>query len=457
MASNTKVVHALVLPYPSQGHINPLLQFCKRLVSKGAKATFVNSVFLSKSMHADPKSSINFETISDGYDEGGWLSAESAEIYLDNLRTVGSKTLSELIKKLQDNGQVIDVVIYDSFLTWALDVAKEFGIVAAAFFTQTCAVNSVYYHVYNGLLPVPLSGSPVSLPELPVLQPEETPSFVYRPEDNPAFRDLLVNQFCNVDQTDWVFLNIFDKLEENLLNWMGKLWRRVRTVGPTVPSMYLDKRLADDTGYGIHLSKPESSLCMNWLNRQETGSVVYVSFGSWSQINEVQIEEIASALKQSGFKFLWVVRAFEKEKLPKTFTEETSDQGLVVTWSPQLEVLAHESLGCFVTHCGFNSVLEALCLGVPMVAAPVWTDQPTNAKLIEDVWGVGIRTKKDEQGIVRKESLVSCLEEIMEEGSEKGKLIKENAAKWKNLAKEAIDEGGSSDKNIDDFLADLAS
>ncbi|XP_071931809.1 UDP-glycosyltransferase 74G1-like [Coffea arabica] len=452
MMNSTKV-HVLVLPYPAQGHINPLLQFCKRLVAKGVKTTFVNSVFISKSIPADPKSAINFEAISDGHDEGGYAAAESTGAYLEKLATFGSKKLADLIRKLEDKGEPVQAVIYDSLLTWALDVAKQFGLVTASFFTQTCAVNSIYYNVYHGLLPVPLSDSPISLPGLPLLQPKETPSFVYLPDSSPAFLHLLVNQFSNIDQADWVILNNFHKLEEDALNWMAKLWR-VITVGPTVPSIYLDKRLEDDIGYGINLFKPESSLCINWLNSQPKDSVVYVAFGSWTEIDVEQMEEIASALKESGFKFLWVVRAFEKEKLPSKFAEETSEKGLVVTWSPQLEVLAHESVACFVTHCGFNSVLEALSLGVPVVAAPQWTDQPTNAKFLVDIWGVGVKADADDRGIVRRETLVSCISEIME--GEKGKQIKENAIEWKALAKEAIDDGGSSDKNIDEFVAGLA-
>lgn len=217
MSSNK--VHVLVLPYPAQGHINPLLQFCKRLVAKGVTATFVNSVFLSKLMHADPKSSINFETISDGYDEGGYAAAESPAAYVEKLRVAGSRTLTDLIKRLEDGGQAVQAVIYDSFLTWALDVAKQFGVVTAAFFTQSCAVNNIYYHVYKGLLPVPLSDSPISLPGLPLLQPKETPSFIYLYGSHPGFREMLVNQFRNVDQADWVLLNIFQKLEEDVCNF----------------------------------------------------------------------------------------------------------------------------------------------------------------------------------------------------------------------------------------------
>lgn len=233
---------------------------------------------------------------------------------------------------------------------------------------------------------------------------------------------------------------------------MAKIWR-VGTIGPTIPSMYLTKRLEDDKDYGINLFQPKTSACINWLSDKPTGSVVYVSFGSMTVVSEEQIEEVAWGLKRTNLYFLWVVREFEKNKLPNRFIEETSDKGLIVTWSPQLEVLAHESTGCFVTHCGFNSVLEALSLGVPMVAMPQVTDQATNAKYIEDVWRIGIRAEADEKRIVRREVMEMCIKEVRL--GEKGKEIKKNANKWKNLAKQAIDEGGSSSKDIEKFVANL--
>ncbi|KAA8550512.1 hypothetical protein F0562_002196 [Nyssa sinensis] len=444
--------HVLVLPYPAQGHINPMLQFCKRLVSKDVKATLVNSIYISKSMHPDPSSTINMETISDGFDEGGYAQAESPEAYLTKFRAVGSETLANLIKKLDDIGQPIDVLIYDGFLPWALDAAKEFGLLGAVFFTQSCAVNNLYYHVHEGLLPLPLSGSTISIPGLPLLEPWETPSFLYIYGSFPGFYDMVVNQFSNINKADWVFFNNFYKLEEETVDWMAKLWK-VKTIGPTIPSIYLDKRLEDDRDYGINLFKPNYSTCMNWLNERPHGSVVYVSFGSMAELEVEQMEELAWGLKGSNYFFLWVVRASEEAKLPNNFMDGTSEKGLVVTWSPQLEVLTHESIGCFVTHCGFNSVLEAICLGVPMVAVPQWTDQATNAKYVEDVWCMGLRTKADQKGIVRREVLESSIREVME--GEKGIEIKKNATKWKNLAKEAVDEGGSSDKNIDEFIAEL--
>jgi pathogen-inducible salicylic acid glucosyltransferase len=155
----------------------------------------------------------------------------------------------------------------------------------------------------------------------------------------------------------------------------------------------------------------------------------------------------------SNICFLWVVRASEEAKLPENFVEKTSKKGLVVRWCPQLEVLTHEAVGCFVTHCGWNSTIEALSFGVPMVAMPQLTDQPTNEKYIMDFWKMGLKAPVDEKGLVRREVAEHCIRKIME--GERGKEIKKNALKWRKLGKEVVDEGGSSDKNIEEFVTKL--
>jgi pathogen-inducible salicylic acid glucosyltransferase len=117
-------------------------------------------------------------------------------------------------------------------------------------------------------------------------------------------------------------------------------------------------------------------------------------------------------------------------------------------------VLTHEAVGCFVTHCGWNSTLEAVSIGVPLIAMPQWTDQVTNAKFIADVWKMGVRAVADEKEIVRSETIKNCIKELIE--TEKGSEIRKSALKWKNLAKSSFDEGGRSDKNIDEFVAALS-
>ncbi|EOX93683.1 PREDICTED: UDP-glycosyltransferase 74G1 [Theobroma cacao] len=452
--NKAKNAHVLIFPYPAQGHINPMLQFAKRLVSKGVKATLVSTVFLSKTTFSDPTSSIDMQTISDGFDEGGYNQAGSPDVYLPTFWSVGSKSLASLIKKLVDAGHPIDAIVYDAFLDFALDVAKQFGIRTAAFFTQACAVNSVYYHVSRGLLQLPLPEPKVSLPGLPPLEVSELPSFVCHHGSYPAWFDVVVNhQFSNINEADWVFLNIFYDLEKEAVDWMSQFWN-VMTIGPTIPSMYLDKRLENDKHYGMHLFKPKTSTCMSWLSGKPKSSVVYVSFGSMAELDVEQMAEIAWGLKGSNCYFMWVVRESEEAKLPQNFIEETAEKGLVVSWCPQLEVLSHESIGCFLTHCGFNSVLEALSLGVPLLAMPQWTDQGTNAKYVEDVWEIGMRARPDEEnGFVTREIVEHCIKELTE--GEKGKEARKNASKWKNLARKAVDEGGRSDKNIDEFVTKL--
>lgn len=234
---------------------------------------------------------------------------------------------------------------------------------------------------------------------------------------------------------------------------MGRQYS-ITPIGPTIPSTYMDKRVKDNKDYGLSLFKPDIESCMDWLDSRETCSVVYVSFGSLFILKEKQIEEIACSLKRSNHYFLWVVREIEKEKIPSSFLDETSEKGLVVTWCPQLQVLAHKAVGCFMTHCGWNSTLEAMSLGVPMVAMPQWADQTTNAKFVADVWRVGVRVKVGEEGIVAKEEIDLRIREVME--GETAIEIRENCQKWEKLAKEAVDEGGSSDKNIEKFVAKLA-
>uniref|UniRef100_A9X3L7 Glycosyltransferase n=1 Tax=[Ixeris] dentata var. albiflora TaxID=190261 RepID=A9X3L7_9ASTR len=447
--TNNSSPHVVIFPFPSQGHINPLIQFAKRLSSKGVKPTLITTIYIAKTSPY-PNSSIVVEPISDGFDDGGFKSATSAESYIDTFHQVGSKSLANLIRKLVNEGNHVDAIIYDSFVTWALDVAMEYGIDGGCFFTQACAVNNIYYHVYKGVLEIPLQAAApptvtILLPELPQLQLWETPSFVHNPGPYPGWAHIVFNQFPNIHNARWVFSNTFFKLEEQVIKWMRLMWP-LMVVGPTVPSMYLDKRLEDDDDYGMSLLKPNHIECMGWLNNKPKGSVVYVSFGSYGELGVAQMEEIAWGLNESSVNYLWVVRETEKEKLPKSFLAN----GLIVEWCRQLEVLAHEAVGCFVTHCGFNSSLETISLGVPVVAIPQWTDQTTNAKCLEDIWGVGIRAKTP----VTRTNLVWCIKEIME--GERGAVARKNAIKWKDLAIEAVSPGGSSDKDINEFVSQLS-
>ncbi|KAF7124963.1 hypothetical protein RHSIM_Rhsim12G0050400 [Rhododendron simsii] len=465
MEEKNQGAHVVFLPYPSQGHINPLLQFAKRLASKGVKATIATTHYTVKYICAP---NIAVEPISDGFDEGGFSQAQNEDVYLKAFRDNGSRTLSQLIHKYQDSSFPVNCIVYDSFLPWALDVAKENGIYGAAFFTNSATVCAIFCRIHRGLisLPVKPDETPLLLPGLPPLNLPDLPSFVLAPESHPAYLAMNLRQYSKVEKADWVFGNTFEKLEgqckeliyvfyDSLKAAKGvwDLWP-AKLIGPMVPSAFLDGRIAGDKGYGASLWNPLGSETIQWLETKPRGSVAYVSFGSMVSLAAGQMEEVALGLKCSDFDFIWVVRESELSKLPPEFADSTKDKGLIVTWCNQLEMLAHPAIGCFVTHCGWNSTLEGLSLGVPMIGVPKWADQLTDAKFIEEIWGVGVRAKEDEKGIVRGEELISCLKQVMEEGG-RSLEIRRNASKWKALAKEAISEGGSSDKCIDEFVEHL--
>ncbi|KAJ1290438.1 hypothetical protein BS78_02G243200 [Paspalum vaginatum] len=184
-----------------------------------------------------------------------------------------------------------------------------------------------------------------------------------------------------------------------------------------------------------------------WLDAHPLRSVVYVSFGSIASLAPNQMEEIAEGqIYSSGMPFLWVVRATETPKLPKNFVDRAKARGLVVSWCQQLDVLAHPSVGCFVTHGGWNSTLEAIASGVPVVAVPHWSDQPTNAKYVQDVWRVGVRARPDAGGVVGREEVEKCVRRVMR--GEMCDEIKMKALEWRKKARKAVGGGGSSDINV---------
>ncbi|XP_047325356.1 UDP-glycosyltransferase 74E2-like isoform X1 [Impatiens glandulifera] len=460
--------HVLAIPFPTQGHINPILQFSKRLSSKGVKVTIIATTFMSKSLpqlqKAAADASIQVDCISDGYNPGD--NFPTVDECLARFNDVVPQTLTQLIvDKHLNSDHPPTVLIYDSVFSWAIDIAKNLGLLSATFYTQSCSVSAIYYHFTQANLNIPStheSSFSLDLPPLPALPPlkvTDLPSFIVEStESNPNLFQLVSSQFYSFGKADWIFFNSFDKLEEEVLKWVETKWA-VKTIGPTVPSMYLDKKMEDDREYGICLFPPSTESCMNWLDsREKSGSVVYVAFGSLASLGEDQMEEIAQGLKNTNAPFLWVVRASEEGKLPSWFKEETSEKGLVVNWCPQLDVLAHRAVGCFVTHCGWNSTLEALSLGVPMVTIPQWSDQMTNSKYVMDVWKVGVRVKvNNENGFFTRDEIEVCIKKVMEEGDGgNGYRLRQNALKWKKLAIESVDQGGSSDTNIQEFVSTIS-
>jgi pathogen-inducible salicylic acid glucosyltransferase len=204
--------HALILPYPSQGHINPMLQLAKRLAHHGLRTTL--AVPRSVLGSTEPEIGlVHVAAISDGFDEKGVLGASSVSEYLNQLKTVGSETLKQLMQSESSTGRPVNVVIYDTFVPWGADVARQFGSAAVAFFTQSCAVDTVYSQVWEGKLAMPVQAGQVQLTGFPILDQKDLPTLIVEPGMYPAYVELLTKQFVGLDKADEVLINSFYELE----------------------------------------------------------------------------------------------------------------------------------------------------------------------------------------------------------------------------------------------------
>nr|GMD85375.1 UDP-glycosyltransferase 74E2-like [Ipomoea batatas] len=425
----------IAVPFPFQGHLNPMLQLCCCLSARGLKVTLLLTHGVAKSMQF-PLSHCRVELISDGTDAGE--PPRTFQEYRTLLQAAVSEGVAAVIQKHQ-KAKVL--------------VGRAGGLRVASFFTQPAAVCAIYHHMLRGTIKQhTASDSTLRLPSLPaIMEFADLPSFSYFGDISEEVTEFTINQAFNMPKADCFLINTFDSLEEQVVKWMAEKWA-VKTIGPLVPT--IDKTLKGGKHDRIDLFELDSESYLKWLDIREPKSVVYVSFGSVVVMSEEQMEEIAWGLAQSNKYFIWVVRESELVKLPKDFNFKTIEKGIIVKWCPQIEVLSHEAIACFMTHCGWNSTLEALCLGVPMVAMPNIADQPTNAKLIEDVWKVGIRVKVNEKGTVTRQEIQMCIKQVME--GEKANEFRRNVIKWKGLTEEATREGGSSDANIKDFIFQVA-
>ncbi|PON95495.1 UDP-glucuronosyl/UDP-glucosyltransferase [Trema orientale] len=487
----------LLVTFPTQGSINPTLHFADQLIRvAGAQVTYVTTVYAHRLMmtrggRAAARNDLSFVPFSDGYDDGFTL-GNNTDRHAEEFKRRGSQALAELIESGEKEGRPYTCIVYTLLLSWAADVAAEHGIPAAMLWAQPATVFDLYYYYFHGygdiIREYANSKNPnfsISFPGIAlVMSLRDLPSFFDDSNGYSSFIKIFQQVFEDLDKEDnntkVILVNTFDELEPEALRAIGKL--SLIGIGPLIPSAFLEenKEPLDSTSssstspvsFQADLFQQSSRDYIEWLNSKPKTTVVYVSFGTLSVLSKPQMEEIAKGLLEFGRPFLWVIREkrrndSEKGKNDKgaddvdelSCREELDKLGMIVPWCYQMEVLSNESIGCFVTHCGWNSTLESFFSGVPVVAFPQWTDQGTNAKLVEEVWKTGVRVKPNEDGIVRGEEIKRCLELVMggmengvENGEEKGEEVRRSAQNWKGLAKEAVREGGSSTKNLKAFL-----
>ncbi|KAL9237849.1 hypothetical protein vseg_012349 [Gypsophila vaccaria] len=461
-----KINCIVITTKPAQSLINPALEFAKRLLKVGAHVTFFISLhgkqYLEK---AGVPEGLVVSAFPDGMEDGTNKGDDFATL-MSKFGERGSKALGALLEESRAEGKQVTCLVHIS-VTWAAKVAREYHVPSALLWIQPATVFDVYYYYlwgYNDVIKE-CENDPswsLKLPNLPfTLKACDIPSFLLPSTPHPFILHVFLEQIEELEKAEnpTILLNTFEALEVDALKAIERF--TLLPIGPLLPSnKLLEGRDVLDRSCAGDLKDEDY---MKWLDSQEESKVTYVSFGSISVLSRAQQEELARALIQSHRPFLWVIRENEKKDKEKeqhenmdggelSYMAELKQQGKIVPWCSQVEVLSHPSVGCFVTHCGWNSTLESITCGVPMVAFPQWSDQTTNAKLVEDVWKIGVRVKKsDEDGLIKDEEIKRCLEVVMQ-----SEEIKENAKKWKELATQAAKQGGDSDKNLKDFIKKVA-
>jgi len=291
---------------------------------------------------------------------------------------------------------------------------------------------------------------------IPPLKPTDLLSF-YRAQD---LSDSVVDGFLFESQKqskgDYILVNTFEELEgKDAVTALSLNDSPAVAVGPLFLPNFLEGRTS-----GCSLWEEEEESCLTWLDMQQPGSVIYVSFGSIAVKSEQQLQQLALGLEGSGQPFLWVLRLDITEGqaaiLPEGFEERTKKRGLIVRWAPQVNVLAHASVGLFLTHSGWNSTLESMSMGVPVVGFPTFADQFLSCRFAKEVWKIGLDFEDgglDDQKVVMKEEVEDVVRRIMR--TTEGKKMRDNVLRLKESATKAVLPGGSSFLNLNSFVKDM--
>ncbi|XP_047049890.1 cyanidin 3-O-rutinoside 5-O-glucosyltransferase-like [Lolium rigidum] len=466
--------HFLIVAFGVQSHINPCRVLARRLAqlqdedgSSPVLATLSVPLFTHRRMFPSSGDGvldeeeatdgvISYAPYSDGFDDG--TDAKDADGRA-RIRRASSQSLSAVVARLAARGRPVTCIVCSLILPCVLDVAREHAIPMAVFWIQPATVLAAHYHYFHGYgeliashaadhayeVALPGLGRPLRIRDFPSFYVDttggEVAKFVIE-----MFREQFEFMEAQGQSANKYLVNTFDELEPAALAAVRQ-HLDVFAVGPVLGSS-ADAR--------IHLfdhANADSKRYMDWLGAQPEKSVVYVSFGSISTYVKQQIEEIVHGLRRCGRPYLLVVRKDGRQEDVSRCLDDVirEGQGMVVEWCDQQAVLSHPSVGCFITHCGWNSTVEAMALGVPVVAAPSMFDQPTNAFLIEEEWAGGVRGERNGEGVFTGAELARCVEMVM--GSDARAVeIRERVEALKGMARRAAASGGPAERSLRSFV-----
>jgi hypothetical protein len=253
----------------------------------------------------------------------------------------------------------------------------------------------------------------------------------------------LLSKASNIGTSSAIIYNTIDCLENSSL---AKVQQQCQVPTFAIGPMH---RIASASSSSL---LEEDSSCLAWLDKQSSNSVIYVSLGSSTYMDVKELVEMAWGLANSQQPFLWVVRPGSVfgvewiEALPEGFKENIGERGYIVKWAPQKKVLAHSALGVFFSHCGWNSTLESICEGIPMICKPCYGDQGVNARYVSHIWRVGLEL----EGELERGEIERVVRKLMVD--EEGKEIRMRGKNLKERIEVCTRDDGSSNNSLNELI-----
>ncbi|XP_039144435.1 LOW QUALITY PROTEIN: myricetin 3-O-rhamnoside 1,2-glucosyltransferase UGT709G2-like [Dioscorea cayenensis subsp. rotundata] len=458
------VSHVVLFPFPAQGHINCMLKLADLLSTSDLHITFLNthhnhnrlSNFSSAFARLSLRPHFRFLSIPDGLPDDDPRSANALWDLDDSIRTRSGDHLRQLLTSCrQDGWPQITCVLVDSVMPFAIEPVEDLGIPAIIF--RTASACSLWaYHcipklIETGELPFP------DEPDMDekiqgvagmesFLRRRDLPSFCRETGDlaNSRALQMVSRAVGNVNRARAIILNTCESMEGPVLHHIrSSVCPTIFAIGPLHQLLARAHQYSKEQQLSGNLWL-EDRTCMAWLDTQPKGSVVYVSFGSFTVMAMDELLEFWHGFVNSGHPFLWVIRpdlvdGVESSTSTKVLFEKTIKlRVFIVEWAPQEEVLAHPAVGCFLTHSGWNSTLDSVVVGVPMICWPFFADQQINSRFVSEVWGIGL----DMKDMTGREVVEIMVRRVME--GEQGKELKQSALVMAELAKRSVQEDGSS-------------
>ncbi|XP_073147608.1 beta-D-glucosyl crocetin beta-1,6-glucosyltransferase-like [Henckelia pumila] len=424
MSSEKQCYKILLFPWLAHGHISPAAELAKRLVHRNFH------VFLcSTPVSLEPfRNSINDPSIE--FVDLHLSTTKLPEKYhtTKNLPTHLMPTLKTAFIESKENFRSIlktikpDILVHDFMQPWASVMASEEGISPAVLFPCGAACTSCIVH-YAARPEIEFPFESLRLSEAE----REKSEIINAAASGTDSKDGSLTSFGG-PSASCILVNTSAKIEGKYLSYLSELVKK-----EVVPVGFLIQEQGN---------KSDDSEFLDWLSKKNTNSVVFVSFGSEYFLTKKEMEEVALGLESSGVSFIWVVRFPEGEKvdlddaLPQGFQKRVGDRGMLVEgWAPQAKILKHPSVGGFLSHCGWNSILEAITYAVPLIAMPMQLDQPMNSKLVAEL-GIGIEVRRDGEEFNRGEIAKAVKKVVVEED---GKEMARNLDKLSSEVREDSD------------------